>query len=139
MADLAGREDLERLLRDFYSRAFEDDLLRHVFVDVVSMDLEEHLPKIVDFWQKVLFNSGTYDGRVMEVHRRVHRRVPLTTRHFSRWLELWRESLDAGFTGPVAEQADAHARRMALALLRNLSAAEQARSLPVVPAARRRG
>lgn len=133
VVDLAGRDDLERLLRDFYSRAFEDELLRHVFVDVVHMDLEEHLPKIVDFWQKVLFNTGTYDGRVMEVHRRVHGRVPLTPAHFSRWLELWRASLDAGFAGPVTDQADAHAQRMAAVFLRNLTTPEPARSLSVVP------
>jgi hemoglobin len=134
VADLAGRADLELLLRDFYDRCFRDDLLRHVFVDVVHMDLEEHLPRIVDFWQKVLFDVGRYDGRVMEVHRRVHRSVPLTPAHFRHWLDLWRESLDAGFAGPVTEQADAHARRMAAVFLRNLTAAEPARSLPVVPA-----
>jgi hemoglobin len=129
--DLASRSDLELLLRDFYDRCFRDDLLRHVFLDVVAMDLDEHLPKIVDFWQKVLFDTGTYDGRVMEVHRRVHRLIPLTAEHFSRWLALWRASLDAGFAGPVTEQADAHARRMAAVFLRNLT--EPARSLPLVP------
>lgn len=132
MPDLTGRDDVELLLRDFYGRVFADDLLRHVFVDVVQMDLEQHLPVIVGFWEKVLFNVGSYDGRVMDVHRRVHHRVPLTGKHFSRWLELWRESLDAGFSGPVTEQADAHARRMAAVFLLHLSKAEPERSLPLV-------
>jgi hemoglobin len=131
--DLRGRADLELLLREFYGRAFEEPLLGHVFVDVVRMDLEEHLPVIVDFWEKVLFNTGTYSGQAMAVHRRVHRRVPLTGEHFTRWLHLWRESLDARFSGPVAEQADQHARRMASVFLRNLTSAEHhRRSLPVV-------
>ena len=132
--DLAGRADLERLLRDFYGRAFDDVLLRHVFVDVVQMDLEEHLPVIVGFWEKVLFDVGTYDGRVMAVHRHVHSLVPLGAEHFERWLQLWRDSLDAGFAGPVTEQADAHARRMAAVFLRNLTASEPRRSLPLLPA-----
>lgn len=130
MPDIRGREDLELLLRDFYGRAFADPLLRHVFVDVVHMDLEGHLPLLVAFWDKVLFDVGGYDGRVMAVHREVHRKVPLTGAHFARWLQLWRESLDAHFCGPVAEQADVHARRMASVFLRNLT--EPRRSLPVV-------
>ena len=132
MTDLSTRADLEVLLRDFYQRAFADDLLRHVFVDVVHMDLEEHLPRIAAFWQKVLFDVGGYDGRVMAVHRDVHQRVALTEAHFGRWLELWRASLDAHFVGPVTEQADVHARRMAAVFLRNLTAAQPRPSLPLV-------
>jgi hemoglobin len=136
MGDIGGRDDIERLLREFYGRAFDDPLLRHVFVDVVHMDLEGHLPRIVAFWDKVLFNVGTYDGRVMAVHRQVHHRVALTPAHFTRWLALWRESLDALFSGPVTEQADAHARRMAAVFLRDLT--EPRRSLPLVTPAGRR-
>ena len=132
MPDLTERDDVERLLRDFYARVLADDLLRHVFVDVVQLDLEAHLPVIIDFWEKVLIDVGSYDGRVMDVHRRVHHCVPLTGKHFSRWLELWRQSLDACFAGPVAEQADAHARRMAAVFLRHLTRGEPERSLPLV-------
>lgn len=130
--DLAGRADLEQLLRDFYVRAFADDLLRVVFVDVVHMDLEEHLPVITDFWEKVLFDSGTYNGQAMHVHRRVHGQIPLTQEHFTRWLELWRESL-AAYEGPVAAAAVRHAERMAGVFLRNLTSTEPPRSLQVVP------
>ena len=133
MRDLSTQEDLEVLLRDFYGRAFADPLLREVFVDVVHMDLEEHLPVIVAFWQKVLFDTGTYSGRTMEVHRRVHEKIPLTEEHFARWLELWSDAL-AGFSGPVAERAAEHGTRMAAGFLRTLSAPP--RSLPVLPSAR---
>ena len=132
MPDLRDRADVEVLVRAFYDRAFADPLLRHVFVDVVHMDLEAHVPLLVGFWEKVLFGTGGYDGRVMQVHREVHRRVPLTGEHFSRWLRLWRETLDALFEGPVADAADAHARRMAAVFLRQLT--EPRRSLPVVTA-----
>ena len=131
--DIATREDLESLLRAFYGRALVDPLLRHVFVDVVHMDLEAHLPVIADFWQKVLFDTGTYSGRTMEVHRRIHRRVPLTEGHFDRWLELWGETVRDGFRGPVADQAVVHATRIAAVFQRQL--AEQRpglRTLPVV-------
>lgn len=136
--DLADRADLELLLRDFYARAFTDPLLGHVFLDVMHMDLEQHLPSIVGFWERVLFNTGSYDGRTMQVHRDVHRRVPLTSAHFTSWLALWRTSLDAHFAGPVTEQAHAHAARMAAVFLRNLTGTpEHSRpSLPLVAPSR---
>ena len=130
-ADLTGRADVERLLRDFYGRAFADPLLGHVFVDVVQMDLEAHLPVLAAFWEKVLFDTGSYSGSAMAVHRRVHALVPLTEEHFSTWLRLWRESLRACFTGPVADQAEQHAQRMARSFLRSLP--EPPRSLPITP------
>lgn len=133
MEDICTRADLERLLRDFYSQALEDPLLSHVFNDVVHMDLEAHLPVITDFWEKVLFNVGSYSGRTMEVHRRIHRRVPLTGAHFSRWLLLWYQALERGFAGPVADQAAAHANRMAAVFLRNLAERPTRRTLPLVP------
>ncbi len=68
MDDLRERADVDRLLRAFYERALVDPLLRPVFVDVAHMDLEEHLPRIGDFWEKVLFNTVTYDGAAMGVH-----------------------------------------------------------------------
>jgi hemoglobin len=132
--DIATRDDLESLLRSFYGRAFADPLLRHVFVDVVHMDLESHLPVIADFWQKVLFNTGPYSGRTMDVHRRIHRRVPLTDVHFDRWLALWREAVNDTFDGPVADRAVAHATRMAAVFSRELNQKHAVgRTLPVAP------
>lgn len=134
MPDLAERTDVEAVLRAFYERAFDDPLLGHVFCDVVHMDLEAHLPVITDFWVKVLFDVGTYSGRTMEVHRRVHRLTPLTEQHFARWLQLWDDAVGR-YEGPVAAAAVAHAHRMAAVFLRNLQAGQTPpRSLPVVPA-----
>jgi hemoglobin len=131
--DLAGRDDLEALLRDFYGHALEDPLLRHIFVDVAHMDLEAHLPVICDFWQKVLFNVGTYNGQAMTVHRRINDRAPLTAAHFDRWLALWGEAIDRSFAGPVADAAKAHAKRMAAVFLRQLTEPRGIlRSLPLV-------
>jgi len=39
--DLAGRDDIETLARAFYERAFADDLLGPVFVDVAQMVLAD--------------------------------------------------------------------------------------------------
>lgn len=138
MPDLSDRHDVDVLLRSFYRRVFADPVLAPIFVDVAHMDLEAHLPVIGDFWQKVLFNTGQYGGQAMRVHRRLHRRVPLQPEHFARWLALWALSVDAGFQGPVAEQAKAQAARIAVAIQHNLTA-DRGRppsprtALPLVP------
>lgn len=132
--DIADRVDLDALLVAFYGRAMVDPVLRPVFVDEMRLDLDEHLPVIGAFWEFVLFRTGTYSGRTMDVHRRIHQRIPLTEAHFARWLELWTTALDETFGGPVAEQAKAHAARMATVFLRNLTAPPG--SLPLASAAR---
>jgi len=133
--DIVDRADLDALLARFYGWALVDPVLRPVFVDVMQVDLAKHLPVIGAFWEQVLFRTGAYSGRTMEVHRRVHERVPLTEAHFGRWLELWQAEVDASFVGPVAEQAKAHAGRMAAVFRRNLAAAPAPQQLPLVPAA----
>ena len=135
--DIRDRADLDGLLRAFYARVFDDPLLARIFI-AAHMDLEEHLPAIGDFWEKVLFNTAVYNGRAMEVHRRLHRREPLTAAHFSRWIQLWDDTVDARHDGPVAELAKAHAARIAVAIQRNLpavgDAAPQRPELPLRPA-----
>lgn len=121
--DIRDRADLDALLRAFYAGVLDDPLLARIFVDVAHMDLEEHLPAIGDFWEKVLFNTTVYNGRAMEVHRRLHRREPLTAEHFDRWVQLWDQAVDARHDGPVAELAKSHAARIAVAIQRNLPAA----------------
>lgn len=125
--DLAGRADVERLLRAFYARAFADPVLGPVFT---RLDLEAHLPVIADFWERTLFGTGHYAGRAMAVHRALHGRTPLTGVHFERWLALWHHALDAGFAGPVTERARSQAERAAAAMLRQLERTE-----PCPPAA----
>lgn len=96
------------------------------------MDLEDHLPAITTFWQRVLLGTGEYEGRPLAQHRAVHAQVPLTEEHFGRWLALWRSSLDAHFAGPITELAHSHAARTGEDFLRNLDAAEPPRSLPLL-------
>lgn len=44
LRDLTNRDDVELLVRNFYARAFADSLLGPIFVDIVQMNLDVHLP-----------------------------------------------------------------------------------------------
>jgi predicted ArsR family transcriptional regulator len=58
--DIAGRADIEALVNEFYTSAFADPLIGHIFTDVAKMDLAHHLPIMCDFWETVLFAAGLY-------------------------------------------------------------------------------
>lgn len=120
MGDIGTRADIDALLRVFYARAFDDELLRHIFIEVAHMDLEEHLPMIGNFWEKVLLGTVEYSGNAMRLHRHLHDREPLTPAHFQHWLTIWNQSIDARHQGTTADRAKRDAVRIALAMQRNL-------------------
>ena len=126
--DIADRDDIRRLVVEFYSRAFQDELLRIVFVDVAKMNIGEHLPVMCDFWGTVLLGERSYRGGAFQPHARLHEQVPLTARHFDRWLDIWTRTVDDLFEGDVASTAKLRAARVAQAFLNRL---EQPASTPV--------
>jgi hemoglobin len=120
-SDISGRKDIAELLTDFYGRAFDDDLLRPVFVDIARMDLDAHLPVICDFWQTVLFHSGLYRRNALHPHLRLHAEARLEPAHFERWLNLWCATVDDRYAGPTAETAKLQAARIAHSMCRRIT------------------
>ena len=120
--DIAGRADIETLVRDFYSRVFTDPIIGFIFTDVAHMDLEAHVPVITDFWETILLGAGSYRGGAFRPHAELDRKVKLRYGHFARWLALWTLTIHDHFEGPVAEQAKAHAIRVATAFHNRLEA-----------------
>lgn len=128
MSDIADRADCERLVREFYARAFADPIIGFLFTDIAKLDLEAHVPRIASFWETVLLGARSYGGGAFRPHAALHAKVPLREGHFERWLTLWRATVDDLFAGPRAELAKAHAERVAHAFLRRLE------ELPLAPA-----
>lgn len=120
MNDIETREDLEFLLREFYKIAVKDEHIGHHFDD---LDLEAHLPIIVNFWEKVLFGRQIYFGNPLAVHRLLHEKSPLKLEHFQRWFELFSRTVDASFAGETAENAKLRAKMIAHSLNQNLNRA----------------
>jgi hemoglobin len=78
--------------------------LAYYFTDVVKVNWEKHLPVMYDFWENVLFYSGTYIGNPMMLHAKIHQRSPFTKEHFQHWLQLFNQSVDELYEGEHAEQ-----------------------------------
>lgn len=116
--DIETREDLDRLLTEFYSVAMKDAEIGHHFVD---LDLEAHMPVITDFWEKVLFSRPVYFGNPLVVHKVLHAKAPLKYEHFVRWVEIFSRTIDNLFEGGLAEAAKLRAKMIAHNMNRHLN------------------
>jgi hemoglobin len=102
MNDIENREDIQVILKAFYKKAFEDELIGFFFTEIVPLNLETHLPVITGFWESVLFGNHHYRKNVMEVHKKIHQLSPIRKIHLDRWLELFTKTVDEYFEGRYA-------------------------------------
>ena len=100
--DIASREDLLLLVKSFYDKLLTDDTISYLFTDVANINLEHHLPVLVDFWDSILFSSDTYRKNAMQPHLILHEKSPLKKHHFETWLKYFKVTVDELFEGDKA-------------------------------------
>lgn len=96
-----NHESIAALVDRFYAKVREDALLGPVFNGAIGDHWPEHLATLTDFWTSVLLASGRYKGNPMMAHIPIPQ---MDQQHFSRWIELWRETT-AEVLGPEISQA----------------------------------
>ncbi len=109
MYDIRNEEDITTLVNDFYAKVEEDGRLGPIFNEAADVDWDEHLPKMVDFWSKMLFRTKRYKGRPF----RQHLPLPIEQEDFDRWVGLFTETVDEHFEGPKANYAKEMAENIA--------------------------
>ena len=126
-ADIETFKDIKSLVDAFYSSIRQDEMLGPIFTDFANVDWVEHLPKLCEFWETVLFAVQGYKGDPIEAHVELHERLnkeldlDLQQHHFDHWVELFTQTVDDLFAGPIAEKAKRSAVRMAAQLLKAIS------------------
>ena len=103
--DIKTRDDLLKLMKTFYEKLLGDPSIGYFFTDIARIDLSQHLPVLVDFWDMILFHSDTYRKNAIEPHMRLNEKSPLQKQHFETWLSYFRETVDELFSGENATQA----------------------------------
>lgn len=98
MNDLSTKDDISKLVNDFYTKVLNDEELAPFFSE---LDFEKHLPKMIHFWTFALLNEPGYTTNVVEKHLN----MPLKEKHFEKWLKLFNETIDSLFMGEIASQA----------------------------------
>jgi hemoglobin len=111
--DITSRDDLLLLMTKFYEKLLSDKTISYLFTDIAKIDLEHHLPVLVDFWDSVLFQSDTYRKNAMQPHINLHQKSPLQKHHFTTWLGYFKETVDELFEGEKAFMAKERATSIA--------------------------
>lgn len=119
--DILSRADIVRLVDTFYTRVRDDDILGPIFDDVARVDWDEHLPKMYDFWQLVLFGTSSFKGNPLAVHRALAQQTTMADREFGRWIELFDATVDDLFSGSMAEEAKLRATRIRTVMQYNVN------------------
>jgi hemoglobin len=137
--DLDARAEIHDLVVAFYREVVFDDVLAPVFGEVAEVDWAAHIPKLIDYWCRVLLGEPGYEGAILSAHRHVHDIEPFRLEHFDRWFSLWVETIDQRWHGPMAESAIAHAARIGAVLARRLLGTEWRPAPDIVAGSRRTG
>ncbi|MCF6296949.1 MAG: group III truncated hemoglobin [Flavobacteriaceae bacterium] len=113
-SDIQNREDLYLIVSDFYKKLLIDKDMKHFFEKFNDEShLEEHLQVLVDFWDNILFYSGTYQKNAMLPHIELNKTKPFKKLHFDIWINHFSQSIDDNFTGENAEITKNRARSIA--------------------------
>jgi hemoglobin len=112
--DIETKEDIEHIMRVFYSKMLQDDVVGYIFTDVAKINLETHLPHITNFWNNALFHVGGYKNNVIQIHKDLHAKEPLTEQHFERWLHLLSTTIDELHQGELCEKMKVVAKQIAI-------------------------
>ncbi|PKP16536.1 MAG: hemoglobin-like protein [Bacteroidetes bacterium HGW-Bacteroidetes-23] len=110
--DIHNRNDIVKLVDTFYEKIKTDQVIGFLFNEIAQINWENHLPKMYDFWENVLFFTGNFDGNPMQKHKELHNKCPLSRTHFNHWNEVFRKTVDELFVGEKAEEIKMRAKNI---------------------------
>lgn len=111
--DISSSEDVQWMVNRFYDKIKEDKLVGFIFTDVMKVNWQKHLPVMYAFWENALFYTGGYNGNAMKKHININRVIPLQKKYFTRWLQLFNQTVDEYFEGEKATLAKQRALSIA--------------------------
>lgn len=113
MRDLENRDDIALLVNSFYETVKTDPVIGKFFTEVVEVHWDEHLPRMYDFWESIVFGTSDFKGNPMARHFQINQIKPINTEHFEHWLKLWVENADRLFAGEHTEEIKQRAKSIA--------------------------
>ena len=113
MKDIASREDIELVVKEFYKKVRKNETLGYIFDDVMKIDWNYHIPILIDFWETILLDTSSYRRNAIAVHFEVNQKIKLQPVHFTTWLSLFDATVDEYFKGERASLAKTRAHSIA--------------------------
>ena len=115
--DIKNRNDIEKLINTFYGKIKTDIKIGYFFTDVAKVNWEDHLPKMYDFWENIMFSNGNYTGNPMTKHKELYQKSEMKEAHFQHWNALFNATVDELFTGEKAEEIKQRAMNISAVLM----------------------
>lgn len=97
------KKDIENLVRHFYQRVNEDELLSPIFNQVAQVDWENHIPLLCKFWNNILLKTNEYHGNAYMKHVLIGQQTQIKEAHFIRWLDLFQEEAKKHLPPEIAQ------------------------------------
>ncbi|MDE2369228.1 MAG: group III truncated hemoglobin [Burkholderiales bacterium] len=94
-----NRSSIETLVDRFYADVRADAHLGPLFDGVIGDRWPAHLVRMADFWCTVMLGSRSFRGDVMARHLALS---VIDSRHYERWLALWKQHTEALFEPEAA-------------------------------------
>ena len=115
MKDIETREDILRIMQEFYEKLLADDSINFFFTKITDVDqnLEAHFELLATFWEQSLFLKGGYYNNMFSIHKEMHEKHAFNKSHYETWLSHFNGTIDAHFAGKYAEQMKTQALSMA--------------------------
>lgn len=115
--DLDTAEEIFEMVTRQYVDVAQDEMLEPYFnFGPGFTDWDAHIGNVGDFWNHVLLYAPDYEIDVIERHRPLHERKTFAPGLFDRWLQIFHDTVDGGWTGPTASRAKKRATGMAWAM-----------------------
>lgn len=115
--DLDSVEEIFEMVTRQYSDVVQDDVLAPYFAFGPGYpDWQAHIESVADYWRHVVLLTPDYDIDVLEGHRHLHDDRAFTPELFDRWLQIFLDTVDGGWSGPNASLAKKRATGMARAM-----------------------
>ena len=96
--DIKTSTDVELLVKTFYGKLLQLEEIKPVFAGI---DVEQHMPHMIAFWEFVLLDKAGYTTNVFDKHAN----LPLKAEHFTLWLDTFEKTVHSLFSGEKAEMA----------------------------------
>ena len=115
--DLDTTEEIFEMVTRQYVDVVQDELLQpHFDFGPGYIDWQAHIGSVTDYWCHVVLYAPDYEIDTIENHRQFHQSDPFTPELFDRWLQIFYDTVDGGWTGPNTTRAKQRAAGMAWAM-----------------------
>ena len=116
MRDIENRKDVKQMVDSFYNLLRKDERLGFIFDGVAKVDWPEHLPRLYDFWESILFDKQLFSGNPLQKHALLNQKEKLTKEDFDNWIRIFMTNIDNQFQGVITEKAKQRADSIAVVL-----------------------